>query len=93
MDVIDILNFDSTLIQLKSILSSTKYEDSISAIVEAKEMVMNKYNMFSIISHIIENIDASLLFGKESSSIIHPMQYSIKDKIVQKIAWYFNIVL
>ena len=45
--------------QLKSILSSTKYEDSISAIAEAKEMVMNKYNMFSIISHIIENIDAS----------------------------------
>lgn len=32
--------------QLKSILSSTKYEDSISAIAEAKEMVMNKYNMF-----------------------------------------------
>ena len=78
--------------QLKSILSSTKYEDSISAIAEAKEMVMNKYNMFSIISHIIENIDASLLFRKESSSI-HPMQYSIKDTILQKIAWYFNIVL
>ncbi len=93
LDVINILDFDSTISQLKAILSSFRYEDSIGAIMEAKKKVMNKYNMFSIVSHIIEDMDSSLIFKKEYSSIIRPMRYSIKDKIIQKVAWRFNIVL
>lgn len=94
MDVIDINNFEVTIHQLKMILLSSKYEDSIDAIIESRNLVLNKYNMFCIISNIVESMELFSYYKKECcNGIISPMQYSIKDKVIQKIAWRFNIVL
>lgn len=50
--------------------------------------------MFCIISNIVESIEQYSFCKKEyCNEIISPMQYSIKDKIIQIIAWQFNIVL
>ena len=80
--------------QLKTVLLSSKYEDSVNSIIESRNLVLNKYNMFCIISNIVESIEQYSFCKKEyCNEIISPMQYSIKDKIIQIIAWQFNIVL
>ena len=94
MDVVDINNFEVAIHQLRMILLSSKYEDSMNSRCESRNLVLNKYNMFCIISHIVENMEQFSFQKKEGySEIISPMQYSIKDRIIQKIAWWFNIVL
>jgi len=43
---------------------------------------------------IIENMEQFSSYKKERcNEIVSPMQYSIKDKVIQKIAWRLNIVL
>ncbi|MCD0223119.1 hypothetical protein LPH68_25760, partial [Bacteroides sp. 1_1_30] len=45
-------------------------------------------------SNIIENMEQFSSYKKERcNEIVSPMQYSIKDKVIQKIAWRLNIVL
>ena len=94
MDTIDINNFNTAIHQLKTILLSSKYKDSIDSILESRNLVLNKYNMFCIISNIIEHIEQFSFYREECcNEIIYPMQYSIKDKIVQRIAWRFNLLV
>ena len=93
-DIIDINNFKVAVHQLKAILSSSKYENSVNSMTESRNLVLNNYNMFCIISNIIENMEQFSSYKKERcNEIVSPMQYSIKDKVIQKIAWRLNIVL
>lgn len=57
MDTIDINNFEVAIHQLKTALLSSKYEDSVNSIIESRNLVLNKYNMFCIISNIVESIE------------------------------------
>ena len=67
---------------------------SLNSIIESRNLVLNNYNMFCIISNIIENMEQFSSYKKERcNEIVSPMQYSIKDKVIQKIAWRLNIVL
>ena len=94
MDTIDINNFKVAVHQLKAILLSSKYENSVNSMIESRNLVLNNYNMFCIISNIIENMEQFSSYKKERcNEIVSPMQYSIKDKVIQKIAWRLNIVL
>jgi len=50
--VIDIENFDQTVSVLENILSEDKYSDHVAAIIEARNKVLDDYNIFQLMTDI-----------------------------------------
>ena len=57
---------------------------------KAKFSIMNNYNMFALISNVVETINNTYTKYKKED-IILPMKFNISDKIKNYISWKFNI--
>ena len=56
--VIDIDNFDHTVMTLESIIDSTLYDDSTHAIKKSRSLILNRYNIFNLMSEMAINYAA-----------------------------------
>jgi len=93
MEIIDINNFDKTLSQIESVLNQNHhYDEHIPALVEARKLILNKYNIFSVINDFVHtNLNETINAKKEKivlknqfrdpSSVAEKAFYLLKKKL------------
>ena len=91
--IIDIEKKEQTIQTLMKCIKENCFENKVSAIINSRKAVLDHYNMFSVISHIIEKLDSD----NEKSDIVNdtlsPLKYGIWDKIKNRLAKKFEILM
>ncbi len=83
LSTINILNFNESLQTIKRIVSEDLYSNRINEIEDAKIMVLDKYNLFNMVTECIEK------HPKDENSCrineLKQIRYSIIERIIQRI--------
>lgn len=82
MAVIDIRNFDESKQTIKKIIDNNVYEKQYENICHARDKILDKYNMFSLISSTLDSIPAKL---DKEKLLLSPMRLSVFDRIRNRI--------
>lgn len=94
---VNVRNIIETIDMVRYILDSTLFEDTKEKLIEAKDLVLDKYNIFPQIAKRITEIEKES--GNETKVIkselelLYPMALSFLDKVKQMIAWKLNIII
>jgi hypothetical protein len=83
ISIIDISNFDKTKQTIKEIIESNLYDKRIREIKVARELVLNEYNIFNLMTN-LANTSASKL-----DKIRLRTNYYFSDSIFKKVARFF----
>ena len=90
---INIKNKKQSIDVVKNIIDSNLYENKQNDLAQAKLDILNKYNMFALISKIIEDIECNnvIKVNHTNKDVLLPMKYNFLDKIRHHLSWKFNI--
>lgn len=73
MEVIDIEDYEGSVAKIKELFASNRFERSLADIRKSKEMVLNKYNLFAVLGHIVES-SMTKKMSEASVQELHPMK-------------------
>ncbi len=92
---VNVRNIIETTDKIKNILDSKLFKESTEKLMEAKNLVLDKYNIFSQISKRVTEIEKDNGSVKKTiiKELLCPMQLSFLDKVKQMIAWKLNIII
>lgn len=80
--IIDINNYKESVNTIMAVLDSKKYEASHGAIIKAKNKILDKYNMFNIISENINKINQNKNENlTDSTTYLYNIHFSFYDKL------------
>lgn len=92
--LIDIKRMDESISLIKSIIDNDLYNRNRYAGINAKKLVLDKYNIFALISEKVELIDKTTNTAQLSNvEILKPMKYGFFDKIKCRFNWRFRILI
>lgn len=83
---IDIMDFEATVMKFEEILNSNLYYESFPMINQARNMILNDYNVFNVLSNICNKPAAHY----ERVRLL-PLKASISERIVHRLQRYFGI--
>lgn len=92
---VDIRDYEKTISAIKKIIDQDLFSASKEAVSVAKNLVLDKYNMFNLIANEVNKIDSysSVIEKMSLPETIYPMKYTLKDLFLCKLARLFNITL
>lgn len=92
---VNICNIKNAIDIIRNVISSNMFEKSQKELKFAKQMILDKYNIFPQIAKCVleieKNRDSSNI--DKEVNILYPMKYSLMDKIRQIFAWKFNVII
>lgn len=68
---IDIHNAETAIVQIEQIMNSQTYEHNLDALIQAKRLCLDKYNIFSMITQICDTLNPN---AKKKNVTLHPAQ-------------------
>ena len=92
---IDVCDIHNSIKVIKEIMKLDLYHSSNNNVMNAKSLILDKYNIFSQLEQRISEIEehGRNVLNNTNSCTIYPMTHSFMDKLRQKIAWKFNIII
>lgn len=92
---VDIRDYEKTISAIKKIIDQDLFSASKEAVSVARNLVLDKYNMFNLIANEVNKIDSysSVIEKMSLPETIYPMKYTLKDLFLCKLARLFNITL
>lgn len=81
---IDIMNYSESKNQIISIIENKTYDKCLSNIMDAKEKILNQYNLFNLISQkimFLESNSENVKISCKDEHILNPINFSLLDKI------------
>ncbi len=81
---IDIAKPQEALTIIKNLIKSTVYEESVTALAEAKQLVLNQYQLFPVLAEYVNNLSAR---GEKVQTTLAPESQS---SIVKSIKWLWK---
>lgn len=82
LSTLDILDFEKSLDIIKNTIQENRYEKYQKELMDAKNLILNKYNMFTIIATAIRKIEQNKdKHFNNTQRIINPIKLGILDKI------------
>lgn len=85
LSIINIEDFENSVLTIKQILQEDRFEKCKLNIEEAKHLILDKYNMFSQISIILDEIGAKGNMMDNDVKIIKPLSYNLRWKVLNRI--------
>jgi len=95
MAVIDINDLKGSIEKIEKVMSENYYEKNYDKIVEARELVLNKYNVFALMS---DFVNKNFVDGERKLVTIHPQKFfeknpNIFQKAVSKIKRIYKEII
>ena len=90
---IDIDDFEGTVKSLQHALNNDFYQNNLGSIIEARNLVLNRFNIFQTMADICKSPASKhqICYLKPASQFKHPLHLRLSRKLVQKAA-RFNIL-
>lgn len=98
LEIIDINDYQSTVLKMKEALYSKNPKYKLEHLLHARNLVLNDYNVFSVIANDVLNLlkkekEEKYKYNGFEYQMLSPYQYTLWTKVRQKLAWKFNIII
>lgn len=90
LSIINIENFEESEQVIRKVLDNNIFEKQFDYIIQSKLLILNTYNMFSEIAHILDNIKEN---GEITNTTLKPIQFNGYERVRKYLFKLFNIYI